>query len=158
MGNLCGLRRLSDSFLKYRVKYEMTNLLYKCIVDCVTDTTLFNTVHDVNAKRLQNFKNQMAVVKSVSDEWSHLVQLCIESNQPDHVTINRILSLMPNSVNTLKISHVLCLCTYILDICVKKISTKKPINVCKVIETLVEYLVERNIDVCVQFLDYIDAL
>ena len=65
---------------------------------------------------------------------------------------------MPESNNTMKISHVLCLCTYVLDVCVLSLTANKPINVCKVVEILVEYLVEKNVDVCVEFLEFIDAL
>lgn len=158
MGNVCGCLDLSEHILKHRVNYELTNLMCKYIEDNVVDFRLFNNVQDVDAKRLQNFKNQIDIVKTVSDEWLHLTHLCVDSNEPTYVTVSKILSLMPKSSSTIKISHVLCLCTYILDVCVIKLSTNKSINVCKVIETLVEYLVERNVDVCVKFLDYIDAL
>ena len=158
MGNVCGFQGLAGHVLKHRVNCELTNLLYKCIEDCVVDFRLFNSVYEVEAKRLQNFKNQMSIVKSLSDDWRNITQLCLDSDKPPHVTVRRSLSLMPESNNTMKISHVLCLCTYVLDVCVLSLSANKPINVCKVVEILVEYLVEKNVDVCVEFLEFIDAL
>ena len=55
MGNVCGFQGLAGHVLKHRVNCEMTNLLYKCIEDCVVDFRLFNSVYEVEAKRLQNF-------------------------------------------------------------------------------------------------------
>ncbi len=51
-----------------------------------------------------------------------------------------------------------CLCTYVTDVCVMLLSRNEPVDVCEIIDVLVEYMIEKNIVMCVKFLQYLDVV
>lgn len=59
---------------------------------------------------------------------------------------------MPECEESLKIGNILCLCTYVTDVCVMVLSR----NVYKIIDMLVEHIIEKNVLMCVKFLQYLD--
>ncbi len=47
---------------------------------------------------------------------------------------------------------------YVTDVCVVLLSRNEPADVCKIIDVLVEYMIEKNIVMCVKFLQYLDIV
>ncbi len=43
-------------------------------------------------------------------------------------------------------------------LCVVLLSRNEPADVCKIIDVLVEYMIEKNIVMCVKFLQYLDVV
>ncbi len=69
-----------------------------------------------------------------------------------------ILEIIPESEESLKIGNILCLCTYVTDVCVMLLSRNEPLDTCKIIDTLVEYMMEKNMVMCMKFLQYLDVV
>ncbi len=58
---------------------------------------------------------------------------------------------------SLKIGNILCLCTYVTNVCVMILARNKSTDVLKII-VLVDYVIEKNIVMCVKFLQYLDVV
>ncbi len=103
MGNLCNTTCLIKLLFKQQIKREIIHLLYKIIDDesnCYVDN-----------KRLMKLKNQMTVVRRMSDEWSVMTNQCIAKGYEARTTVKNILEIMPGTEESLKIGNILCLCT-----------------------------------------------
>lgn len=148
---------LVKCLLKHRIRCEMTSLLYK-IVNENSDVTVPVNSCVVDAKRLTNLENQMSVVRNISNDWSALMRLCINKGESISVTIKKILDLMTEGGTCIRITDILCMCTYVSDLCVFTMSSNDQGYVCEIIETLVDYLIDKNIVMCIKFLHYIDDL
>lgn len=148
MGNLCSTNCLEKLIFKQRIKSEITFLLYKIIDDeseCYVDN-----------KRLTKLKKQMLTVRGMSEEWFVMTTQCITNTYNPQMTVKNILELMPECEESLKIGNILCLCTYVTDVCVMLLSRNDPIDVYKIIDMLVEHMIEKNVLMCVKFLQYLD--
>lgn len=148
MGNLCNTNCLGKLIFKHRIKSEITCLLYKIIDDeseCYVDN-----------KRLMKLKKQMVVVRGMSKDWSVMTTQCLTSGYNPRMTVKNILELMPECEESLKIGNILCLCTYVTDVCVMLLSRNDPMDVYKIIDILVECVIEKNFVMCVKFLQYLD--
>ncbi len=150
MGNLCNTTCLTKLLFKQQIKREIINLLYK-IIDDESDCY-------VNNNRLMKLKNQMTVVRRMSNEWSVMTNQCIASGSEACTTVKNILEIMPGTEESLKIGNILCLCTYVTDVCVMLLSRNETVDVCEIIDVLVEYMIEKNIVMCVKFLQYLDVV
>ncbi len=53
------------------------------------------------------------------------------------------------------VSEVLCMCTYVTDICVKLVSKNEKNKVC---EILVNYILDRSYTACVNCLYWLDSM
>lgn len=156
MGLLFSARKLCAQVLKHRVRCEITNLLKGCIDGRVCNDGVFND-DDCAVKRLRVFKKHMCYVKSSAVEWNELTEIGVNCESPTHIMVDAVLKLMLECEEPVKITHLLCLFTFVVDVCVIKQGSNNTVNACKVIETLVERLLDRNFDVCVKFLDFLDS-
>lgn len=157
MGNTWCVNALTKAIFKQNIRCEMTNLLYK-IIDDNPDVSLAVNGCDVDVKRFTNLKKQMVIVRAMSNEWTDVMQMCINVDEPISVTIRKILDLMTEWGSRIRIADIMCLCTYVTDLCVVLISKNDQTNVCGIIETLVDYMIEKNIVMCVKFLQHIDSV
>jgi len=143
MGNCC-TSWIAKHFFKSYVKRVISNLLYKIIDD---NHATGDNVTMVD-KRLTNLSNQMNAVRGISNQWNNMINMSVK-----HIpctTINNILELMPECKESLRIGNILCLCTYVTDVC--KLSRNEYPDVCKMIDILVEYMLEKNFEMCVNFI------
>ncbi len=74
-------------------------------------------------------KNQMTVVRRMSNEWSVMTSQCIANGCEARTTVKNILEIMPGTEESLKIGNILCLCNYVTDVCVMLLSRNEPIDV-----------------------------
>lgn len=155
MGNGWCVNVLTKCIFRQRIRCEMTNLLYK-IIDDNPDVSLAVNGCGVDPKRFTNLKKQMGVVRAMSNEWADVIWICINSTEPISATIIKILDLMTECGSSIRIADILCMCTYVTDLCVALISRNDQTNVCEIIETLIDYVIEKKIVMCVEFLQYID--
>jgi len=157
MGNTCFATGMAKWLLKQRIRCEMTSLLYKIINECTNVSVTVNKCA-VDTKRFTNLKKQMSVVRTVSNEWTDMMRLCVNAGEPVCLTIRKILDLMTECGSCIRIADILCLCTYVTDLCVDILSRNNQTDVCEIVETLVDYILENNIVMCIKFLHYIDAV
>lgn len=157
MGNTCFATGLAKCLLKQRIRCEMTTLLYNYINECANVSVTVNRC-GVDAKRFTNLKKQMSFVRNVSNEWSDMMRLCVNAGDPVCVTIRKVLDLMTECGSFIRIADILCLCTYVSDLCVDMLTRNNQTDVCEIVETLVDYILEKNIVMCIKFLHYIDAV
>lgn len=155
MGNTCFATGLAKCLLKRRIRCEMTNLLYNIINDHGCVSINVNRC-GVDAKRFTNLKKQMCVVRSVSNEWTDMMRMCVNAGEPICVSIRKILDLMTECGNCIRVADILCLCTYVTDLCVVMLSRDDQTDVCEIIDTLIDYILEKNTVMCIQFLHHID--
>lgn len=155
MGNTCFATGLGKCLLKRRIRCEMTNLLCK-IVNDVADVSVVVNSCGVDAKRFTNLKKQMSVVRNMSNEWTDMMRLCINVGEPISVTIRKILDLMTECGKCIRIADILCMCTYVTDLCVTTLSRNNKSDVSEIIDSLVDYILEKNIVMCIKFLYYLD--
>ncbi len=121
MGNLCNTTCLAKLLFKQQIKREIIHLLYK-IIDYESNCYVDN-------KHLMKLKNQMTVVRCMSNEWDVMTKQCIAKGYEARTTVKNILEIMHGSEESLKIGNILCLCTYVTDVCVMLLSRNEPMCV-----------------------------
>ncbi len=60
----------------------------------------------------------MAAVRGVSNELCIMTNQCIATGYDTHKTVKHILKIVSETEESLKIGKILCLCTYVTDVCV----------------------------------------
>ena len=130
MGGVCGRvwQSVSNEIVKYRVKSELRALLYNIIA---TEVDNFNTVQTVDVHRLNNFKSQMALVRNASDQWHDLLHMRASATKPCHTVVKALLDRMDSCQRGLDTGLIICICTYVIDVCVTKLEKSESVNVCK---------------------------
>ncbi len=58
---------------------------------------------------------------------------CIASGCETRTTIKNILEIMPGAEESLKIGNILCLCTYVTDVCVMLLSRNEGLTCVKLL-------------------------
>jgi len=79
------------------------------------------------------------------------MRLCINAGDPICVTIRKILDFITECGISIRIADILCMCTYVTDLCVDMLTRNSHTDVCEIIETLVDYIIEKNTVVCIHF-------
>ena len=155
MGNYLGRNTLSKENIKQHVKYELSTLLCNNIIK---DSRSVTTNFTVSKRRLISLKKHMGLVRTFSEEWSNILDRSANISIPWHVTLRLILEqAVPHRQGHFKVGHLIVICAYMSDICAMNLCRNKTVDVCVVVETLVDILVERRLDTCVQFLNYLDV-
>ncbi len=151
MGNLCNC--LTKLLIKDQIKSEIMHLLHKIINNDDDGGNCF-----VDNKRLMKLKNLMSVVRGMSSEWNVMTNQCIVKGCETQTVVKNIIELLSETEESLKIGNILCLCTYVTDVCVMIQARNKSTDVLKIIDVLVDYVIEKNIVMCVKFLQYLVGL
>ncbi len=92
----------------------------------------------------------MTVIRGMSNEWSVMTNQCIAKRYDTHTIVKNILEIMSETEEYLKIGNILCLCAYVTDVCDDTVK--------KLIDGLVDYMIEKNIVMSVKFLQYLDVV
>lgn len=154
----CYFKVMGSNNSRFRVvAQELTDLLCNAISVCVNDVSLFSCEETVNSKRLQSFIDAIHKVQNASTSWRDLTMACVNSGEPAHITIDKILCCYPKGTNNYRLMHIMCLCVYTVDVCVIKLLRKEEIDVKLMIDTLITYMVKRNIVMCDRLLAYLDV-
>ena len=91
MGNYLDRNTPSKEHIQRHVKYELYALLCNTIVNDSRHTT---TTFTVSKHRLDSLKKQMCVARTLSDEWSNIVQRGANVTKPCHISLRIILENM----------------------------------------------------------------
>ncbi len=153
-GKTCPVKGVIDSAFKQLYRDQMIDLMHKIVEhacdpnhDCTGDT-----------KRVKNLKNEMDDARDLTGSWADLARVSIGSKEPICITARKILAVMSKCSGEFGVTEVLGMCTYVTDVCVALISKNDDTEICEIIEMLVDFILARDILVCVNFLFWLDRL
>ena len=114
----------------------------------------------------------MIHIRGLTNSWDDLTDKCAYGTDPPDVMIKQVLDMMCESQSLLGITDVLCTCTYVADVCTELVKNSKEYdsddeddavqivevikNVEKIIEIYVDYILDRNMMACRDFLFWLD--
>ncbi len=153
-GKTCPVKGVIDSTFKQRYRDQMIELM----------TTVINAASDPNhdctgdTKRVTNLKNEMDDARDLTGSWGDLARVSIGSKVPICITTRKIMAVMSKCSGEFGVTEVLGMCTYVTDVCTSLISKNDDTEICEIIETLVDFILARDILVCVNFLFWLDRL
>ncbi len=153
-GKTCPVKGVIDSTFKPHYRGQMIKLMHT-VIDAACDPN-----HDFtgDTKRVKNRKNEMDVVRGLTDSWPDLTSMFITGRDPVCLTTRKILDVMSECEDEMDINEVLCLCTYVTDLCASLVSKKYESMICEIVGSLVDFILARNMLGCRNFLFWLDHL
>lgn len=151
MGNTCKPSKILENFLKEYYKNQLNGLLCKVISDATNDDRLSRS------RRVINFKNEMKIVRTLDNSWDNMINVCANGTEPTCFMIKRVLDAMSEISDRFGVGDVLCMTTYVCDVCISLIERNDVDDIAEIVESLVTYILDKNMS-CVQFLCYLDSL
>ncbi|XDV42690.1 hypothetical protein PO909_011308 [Leuciscus waleckii] len=153
MGAACSLKGCMEFLFKRHYKRQMTKLMNKIIADASRDG--HPSMEDTT--REANFKKQMVYIRGLANSWDNLTYVCAHGIEPPGVMIKQVLDMMCESQSPFGITDLLCTCTYVTDVCtvlVKKSKEYDPDD--KIVEMFIDYILDKNMMPCRDFLFWLD--
>ncbi len=100
----------------------------------------------------------MDIVRSLTDSWYELTDMCVNAPDPPPVMLRKILDEISASGRGLGVSEFLSICTYVTDVCVKLVSKNEKNTVGEMIEIMISYVLDRRYMAFVNCLYLLDSL
>ncbi len=127
MGSVCsGISFFRDISFTPRYKEQLVSVIeHTC--DPEKD-------YERQTRSIKNLKKQMVVVRGLTNSWSELTDMCANRNDPPSVMFRKILDEISAADEEIRVSEVLCMCTYVSDVCVKLVSKNEKNKVCEMVE------------------------
>lgn len=155
MGSVCSLKNfLRDVVFIPCYKEQMIEM----ILTAIEHTCEPQKDYEGETRRIKNLKDQMAIMRRVTDTWTSLTDLCVNSADPPAVMLRKILDEISTADQGIGVSEVLCMCTYVTYVCMKIVSKNEKNKVCEMVEILVDYILDRGYMLCVNCLYWLDSL
>lgn len=155
MGSVCSLKNFfRDVVFIPRYKEQMIEMILTAI-EHASDP---EKDYEGQTRRIKNLKKQMDVMRRVTDTWDTLTDMCINRGDPPTVMLRKILDEISTAGQGIGVSEVLCMCTYVTDVCVKLVSKNESNKVSEMVEILVDYVLDRGYMSCVNCLYWLDSL
>ncbi len=163
MGVASSLRSCMEFMFKEHYRRQMTALLYKIIADAAhPDISV-----DHNTTRQANLKKNMVLIRGLANSWDDLTDKCVDGTDPPDVMIKEVLDMMIESQCTIEITDVLCTSTYVADVCTELILNESDDDeiqkhadihetVDKIVVMYVDYILDKNMMACRDFLFWLD--
>ncbi len=133
-GKTCPVKGIIDSTFKPHYRDQMIDLM-TTIIDAASDPNHDSTG---DTKRVKNLKNEMDVVRSLTDSWPDLTSVFIAGRDPACLTARKILDVLCECEDEMDINEVLCLCTYVTDLCTSLIAKNYESMICEIVGSLVD--------------------
>ena len=114
---------------------------------------------DVDAKRVRNLKKQMSLIRGTPDSWGELTNICVCGIEPPCVLVKDALIMMDECSAGFANRDVLCMCRYVADVCklmIPKLKFNDEDDTGRIIEMFVNYMLNRNMMACRNFLYWLD--
>ncbi|XP_056308440.1 uncharacterized protein LOC130220022 [Danio aesculapii] len=152
----CQMRSIVDDMFKQHYRDHMVFLLEKIINDACDSN------HDCtgDGKRVKNLKREMDIVRGALNSWAdtmnQLTHLCVRSNDAVCATITKILEVLTGWSDEMGVTQVLCMSTYITDICVSLLSQNKIANITEIVEVMANHILEHDRMLLEEFLCWLD--
>lgn len=167
MGVACSLKCCMELLFKEHYRDQMTDLMSKIIMDAShPDTPCHNTAREANLKK------NMAYIRGLASSWDYMTDKCVDGNDPPIVMIKQVLDMLCESQSPLGITDLLCTCTYVVDVCTELMKKSKEYdsddqddvvkivevikNVDKIVVMYVDYILDKNMMACRDFLFWLD--
>ncbi len=154
VGKTCPVKGVIDSTFKTHYRGQMIDLM-TTIIDAACDPNHDSTG---DTKRVKNIKNEMDVVRSLTDSWPDLTSMFITGRDSICITTRKILDVLCECEDEMDINEVLCLCTYVTDLCTSLIAKNYESMICEIVGSLVDFILQQNMLVCRNFLFWLDRL
>lgn len=152
MGGVCSRKNFFRDivFIPY-YKDQMIQMLHTIIDrECNPEQN-----YEGETRRVKNLKKQTDVVRGLTKSWHELTDICVDGSEHPPVIFRKILDELSVADKEMRVSDVLCMCTYVIDVCVKLDSKNK---VCEMVEILVNYMLDHSYMSCVKCLYWLDNL
>ena len=104
-------------------------------------------------KWVERLKITMDIVRKKCG-WETLLEDALNSSNPLHTYM--YMTTVKLFENQCKITHLLCLFTFLIDVCARQISRNGYTDVDKVIENVLTFLTTQQEDNCLEFRAYLD--
>ncbi len=155
MGSVCsGINFFRDISFTQRYKEQLTEMMLT-VIEHACDP---EKDYEGQTRRIKNLKKQMVVVRGLTDSWPELTDMCANRNDPPSVMLRKILDEISAADEEIRVSEVLCMCTYVADVCVKLVSKNEKNKVCEMVEILVNYILDRSYTSCANCLYCLDSM
>ncbi len=153
-GKTCPVKGVIDSTFKPHYRGQLIELM-TMVIEHACDPN-----HDSagDTKRVKNLKNEMDVVRSLTDSWPDLTSMFITGRDPVPLTARKILDVISECEDEMDVNEVLCLCTYVTDLCTLLVSKHYGSMICEIVGSLVDFILQQNMLVCRDFLFWLDRL
>ncbi len=112
-GKTCPVKGVIDSTFKPHYRGQMIELV-RTVINAASDPNHDSTG---DTKRVKNLKNEMDIVRGLTDSWPDLTSMFITGRDSICITTRKILDVMCECEDEMDINEVLCLCTYVTDLC-----------------------------------------
>ena len=153
-GKECRLRATQDSMFKDHFRGPMVSLMHRIIEaacddnnDCTRDT-----------KRVKKLKKEMDDIRGLVGSWTDVTPMFINGKEPVGVILRKVLDVMHESCEEFEVSELLCMCTFVTDLCVSLLSKNLKTDADEIVESVVSYALEKNLIACRDFLFLLDHL
>ncbi len=153
-GKACPVKGVIDSTFKPHYRGQMIKLIHT-VIDAACDPNHDSTG---DTKCVKNLKSEMDVVRGLTDSWPDLTSMFITGRDPVCLTTRKILDVMSECEDEMDINEVLCLCTYVTDLCASLVSKNYESMICEIVGSLVDFILARNMLGCRNFLFWLDHL
>lgn len=167
MGGACSLKSCMEFMFKDHYRIQMTDLMNKMIMDAShPDTPCYDTV------RHANLKKNMALIRGLSNSWGDLTDKCVNGDNPPGDLIKEVLDMICEPQRLLGVTDMLCTFTYVADVCTELVKKSKEYdsdddddvikiaeaieNVDKIVVMYVNYILDRDMMTCRDFLFWLD--
>jgi len=153
-GKDCRLRAIEDSMFKDHFRGPMVSLMHRMIEaacddnnDCTRDT-----------KRVKNLKKEMDDIRGLVQTWTDVTPMFVNGKEPVGVILRKVLDVMHESCEEFEFVELLCMCTFVTDLCVSLLSKNVKTDVNDIVQSMVNYALEKNLIACRNFLLSLDHL
>jgi hypothetical protein len=153
-GNACRLRATIDSMFKDYFRGQMVDLMHR-IVDTACDVNN-NCVRDT--KRVTNLKNEMDVIRGLVGSWTDVTPMFFNTIEPTGVILRKVLDVVRASSNEFGVDELICMSTFVTDLCVSLVSKNAQTDVDEIVQSLVSYTLDQDMVACRDFLFWLDHL
>lgn len=112
-------------------------------------------------KRAKTLKNQMVIIRGLSNAWDEMADLFVNGSEPYSVMIRDVLDVICESTSDLRVVDIVCICTYVTDVCTSLTLLNETfdgytVDIDDIIKTAVNYMVDRDVKLCREFLFWLD--
>jgi len=81
--------------------------------DCTRDT-----------KRVKNLKKEMDDIRGLVQTWTDVTPMFINGKEPAGIILRKVLDVIHESCEEFEVDELLCMCTFVTDLCVSLLSKK----------------------------------
>lgn len=154
MGAVCSQKNFIDSMFKDLYRGQMVGLMHKIIEAlCEPDNDCSRYT-----KRVKNLKHKMDNIRDLTNSWPDMTRVCHNTKEPLCVFLRKVFDVMCDCSDELGVKEILCMCTYVSDVCMSLVLKNEKTVIDEIVEMMVNYILDQNMIACRDFLFWLDHL